>query len=147
MKNKYTQKYTSIQDIYDIKENIITKRKDENELTNCMGWILRSLIQQGLIFIHMYDGSSIIPLQLIIEEKIIPDVYNSIINDIHSGACINVKGIIDISPAKGQKYEMKVRECKIIGKVTEPSTYLPCVKRPAIETIRSYHHLRPKFHI
>ena len=144
---KYKQKYTSIQYIYDILGDDYMIRSINKKMFTVMGWILRYRIQQGLIFIHMYDGSSITPLQLVIEEKINPETYNSVLSSINSGACIIGKGTIVVSPAKGQKCEMNVKECSIIGKVAEPSTYLPCIKRPHIETIRPFHHLRPKFHV
>lgn len=142
-KNKFTQKHVSIEDIYKLDEE-----KVKNGLKcQVMGWILRSRQQQNLTFVHMYDGSSSIPFQLVIDGEKYPELFKSISPDCHSGACISALGTIILSPAKGQKYEMVVEESSILGKIENPATYLPCIKRPPLETIRPYQHLRPKFQV
>lgn len=110
------------------------------------GWIRETRCQSNLMFLKMYDGSHVTPLQLIFDEKTM-ELRKQIEPQAHVGACLEAKGVIVKSPAKGQLIEMVVQDCKIVGPVSEPETYLPGVKNLPITYPRSEQHLRPKFRV
>lgn len=132
---KYNDSYTTIKTLNENYEKYIN---DENIVT-CNGWIQSVRKQASNLFIQIYDGSCSNNLQVIFLEKI--DDTN-----LHVGSAISVTGKIVKSPAKGQSYEMLGNSIKVLGKVEDPSTFLPCIKGVKIENLRNkVTHLRPKF--
>jgi asparaginyl-tRNA synthetase len=108
-----------------------------NKTITCKGWVQSYRKQSNNNFIQLYDGTSSQNLQIIIDLENIENLY--------SGTTIEVTGQIVESPAAGQLFEMKGERINIIGRIDDPSTYLPCVKGIKIENLRSHAHLRPKF--
>lgn len=143
-KSKFTLSYTPIADIYNLDSS-----KEETKLPKCTvkGWVLHAREQQKMTFVHMYDGSSSIPFQLVLDGEKYPELVKTLSQDLHGGACIMATGQVVKSPAKGQKYEMLVEKGTIYGKIDDPTKYLPCGKRLPLETIRPIQHLRPKFRV
>lgn len=108
------------------------------------GWIRSVRKQKDLIFIQLYDGSHVKPLQLLVEENK-KNLREEIEPKLHIGACIEVFGKIVKSPASGQLIELVVENCNIIGEVKDPDSYLPGIKNVPQEYPRRTQHLRPKF--
>lgn len=134
---KYLDSYNTIKCLYDSYNEFI----DKDIQIVCKGWIQNSRKQSNNLFIQLYDGSCAKTLQIIFNTNLISEVLTSL----HSGTTIEVFGTIVTSPANGQPFEMVGSSINILGKVTEPSTYLPCVKGIKIENLRNKAHLRPKF--
>lgn len=108
------------------------------------GWIDTTRVQKKMMFIWIYDGSCSQTLQLVFNEKLDSKIRQEVEPFTHGGTTIEAKGIIIKSPAKGQLIEMTVSDCKILGKVVDTDTYLPCGKNIPIEVFRGVQHLRPK---
>lgn len=129
---------------------VLYKKADEqldeiiNEKFTVKGWIRSARRQKELLFVQLYDGSHVVPLQLLIDENH-KELRDGVEPYTHIGACIEAYGTIVKSPAKGQLIEMLVSDCKIIGKVQEPESYLPGIKNIPMEYPRRTQHLRSKF--
>ena len=134
IKFKYEDSYIIIKKLFQDYENYLNK----NIIICCKGWIQSYRKQANNCFIQLYDGTTALYLQIIFENK-------DTIDNIYSGTTIEVKGKIVSSPANGQLFEMVCTELNILGKVSEPATYLPCVKGIKLENLRNYPYLRPKF--
>lgn len=133
---KFKDSYITINELYLNYINYI----NNNQMITCKGWIQNSRKQANNLFIKLYDGSCSYDLQIIL------NIYdNNDIQNLHTGSTIEVKGIIVKSPAKEQLFEMVGKEIKIIGIITEPSIYLPCVKGIKIENLRNKAYIRTKF--
>ena len=98
--------------------------------------------QSGLMFVSMFDGSSTQDLQLVIDSK---EIREKITGKVHTGTCIRASGQIVKSPASGQAIEMKVETFDVIGLVRDPATYLPCVKKISMDTLREHPDMRSLF--
>jgi len=138
IKHLYNDSYTTIKCLYENYHKYI----QQNTIILCKGWIQNSRKQSNNLFIQLYDGSYAKTLQIIFATNIISE---DILTSLHSGTTIEVNGNIVTSPANGQPFEMVGHTINIIGKVNEPSTYLPCVKGIRIDNLRNKAHLRPKF--
>lgn len=104
------------------------------------GWIRNERKQAEMVFVTIYDGTTIGSLQLIIHLEKISDV-----NNINVGACIFAIGEIVKSPAKGQEIELIVEAYEIFGKIVDKYTYLPTIKNISLERLRETQFLRAKF--
>lgn len=138
----YKPSYTILSTLY--KEAVADLDKVLGKEYTVKGWIRDSRTQSQLMFIKLYDGSHSTPLQLIFDEQI-RELRNKIEPYAHIGACLEAKGVIVKSPAKGQLIEMQVQDCQIIGSVTNPESYIPCIKNIPMEIPRREQHLRSKF--
>jgi asparaginyl-tRNA synthetase len=108
------------------------------------GYIRYKRSQQKILFLQLYDGSHPVTFQLILDEDRTP--LKTIIEcSLNVGDCVTATGTIVKSPAKGQLIEMQVKEFSIIGKVSDPSTYLPGVKGVTLEILRDKLDIRSKF--
>lgn len=136
--------YTMLKSLYIQAQNNLDQLIGKNETVK--GWIRTTRKQKDLLFIQMYDGSHCVPLQLIFDDKI-KQLRDFIEPFAHAGACLEANGTIVKSPAKGQLIEMQVINCKILGPVMEPKTYLPCGKKIPMEYPRRMQHVRPKFRL
>ena len=131
IKLKYKDSYITLKKLFDNYNDYIDK------IVICKGWVQSYRKQSNTNFIQLYDGTNSINLQIL---------FTDIISDnIHTGTTIEVEGKIVLSPANGQLFEMTGYKINILGNITEPSTYLPCVKGIKIENLRNCAHLRPKF--
>ena len=129
-----------LEEIDKLKEN---KNPYDNERI-VKGWIRTSRrTGGGPIFCLMNDGSNPSGLQLILtvenhsEEKLEDFGKNAKI-----GCFITVKGIIVDSPAKGQKYEMKITDYNINGHADE--NYPLAKSKMNLDTLRNYINLRSR---
>jgi asparaginyl-tRNA synthetase len=111
------------------------------------GWIETMRVQQkeGLSFISLTDGSSIMSLQIILDPKTSEErsKLDTIYQDGTKGVSIEAYGKIVVSPAKGQIIEMKCMSLKILGKV-DASEYPIAKSKLKLDTIRQHLHLRPR---
>ena len=88
----------------------------------------------------MSDGSTLKDLQIVIE----PSLPNyEIVESINTGCSISVAGELVSSEGKGQKFEVKANELKLLGS-SDPDTYVLQKKRHTLEFLRENGHLRPR---
>ena len=99
------------------------------------GWVKTF---RGNRFISINDGSTSQNLQCVIEYEKIDE---SLLKKINTGASITVYGDLIESQGKGQNFEIKVKEIKIIGE-SDPEEYPIQPKKHSLEFLREKAHLR-----
>lgn len=104
------------------------------------GWAKTARHSKGITFIEIYDGSCFSGLQVVAESNLAN--YASEIEKIGTGAALRVCGELVDSPGKGQKFELKASEVKIVG--PSPEDYPLQKKRHSFEFLREIAHLRPR---
>src|SRR5436309_11547836 len=75
----------------------------------------------GISFVHVSDGSSFHPLQ-VVAPNTLPNYADEVLK-LTAGCAIEATGSIVPSPAKGQPFEMQASAIKVIGWVDDPDTY------------------------
>lgn len=104
------------------------------------GWIRTVRKQKSFAFIELNDGSCLANLQIILEEKS-PDF--ALIEDLTTGASIQVEGKIVKSPGQNQSIEIHASHIQLIGKC-DPISYPLQKKQHSFEFLRTIAHLRPR---
>ena len=103
------------------------------------GWVRNHRKQKEFGFIDFYDGTCFESVQLI---------YDNQLNDfeeiqkIRVGSAISVTGMVEESPAKGQKFEINVKQLELLGDSAEDFPIQP--KRHTREFLREVSYLRPR---
>ncbi len=132
-------KYKSILKIQKIKK----KSNNYNKETKIYGWIKNKRTSKiGISFIDINDGSSIDPIQIIINKNKINN-YKNIISKLTPGCSITVKGKIKKN-IKNNKNEIYAKKINIIGKIKNPNKYPISPKYHTLEYLRNVSHLRPR---
>ena len=104
------------------------------------GWVRTLRDQKKFAFIEINDGSSMTGIQAVVNADI--ETFNEI-NNLNTGAALEIIGEVVESPGKGQKYEIKADILKVIG--TCPADSYPLQKkRHSQEFLRTIAHLRPR---
>ncbi|CAM9611511.1 unnamed protein product [Chrysoparadoxa australica] len=103
------------------------------------GWVRTKREQKTFAFVEVNDGSSLQGLQVIVNNDL--PSYGEI-ERVSTGASVSVTGVIAESPGKGQRFEVKATELKVVGEC--PSEYPLQKKRHTLEFLRSIAHLRPR---
>src|SRR6201987_3249135 len=86
------------------------------------GWVrTRRDSRAGISFVHLSDGSSFHPLQVVVPNTL-PNYTDEVLK-LTAGCAVEATGTIVASPAKGQPFEMQATAVKVIGWVDEPGTY------------------------
>ncbi|AHE62444.1 asparagine--tRNA ligase [Borrelia parkeri] len=104
------------------------------------GWIRTKRSNGKISFVEINDGSNIKGIQAIIDEED-PLFEKKEFKKLTTGASISLTGILILSPAKGQTYEIKTTNFNIIGEADQ-ETYLLQKKRHTFEFLREIPHLR-----
>src|ERR1700731_2389642 len=99
----------------------------------------------GISFIHLSDGSSFHPVQVVAPNTL--SNYTDEDLKLTSGCAIEATGMIVPSPAKGQPFEMQASAIKVIGWVDDPDTYPIQPKPHSLEFLREVAHLRPRTNV
>jgi asparaginyl-tRNA synthetase len=105
------------------------------------GWIRSKREAKEFAFVDINDGSCMANIQVVID-KDVPD-YATILKQINTGASIEILGELVVSPAKGQRVEVKASQVKIHGEA-DPETYPLQKKRHSFEFLRDIGHLRSR---
>ena len=104
------------------------------------GWVKTKRSSGSVSFLQVSYGSTLTDLQIVIE----PSLPNyQIVESINTGCSISVAGELVSSEGKGQKYEVKANELKLLGS-SDPDTYVLQKKRHTLEFLRENGHLRPR---
>jgi asparaginyl-tRNA synthetase len=107
------------------------------------GWVrTRRDSKAGISFIHLHDGSSFAPLQVVAGQEL-PN-YESEVLRLTSGCAVIAYGEVVPSPGKGQAVEIRATRLEVVGWVDDPETYPIQPKQHSFEFLRQVAHLRPR---
>jgi asparaginyl-tRNA synthetase len=110
------------------------------------GWVrTRRDSKAGFSFIHLSDGSSFHPVQVVAPKDL--SNYEAEILHLTSGCALEATGSIVSSPAKGQPFEMQATAIKVVGWVDDPDSYPIQPKPHSFEFLREVAHLRPRTNV
>lgn len=119
-----------------IKFQITQLTNDLLDMHICVtGWIRSARSQKGVSFLSINDGSCHECLQVVADT--LPD-------DCATGASVKVTGLLVVSPAKGQHWELKATKIEVIGIIHDAAHYPLAKKRLPLEHVRTFPHLRPR---
>jgi len=104
------------------------------------GWVRTKRGNRQIAFITLNDGTTIKSLQVVAD---VPKFNETLINQVSTGACIAVRGILQESPGKGQDVELHAQEIQIYGPA-DPEIYPLQKKGHSLEFLREIAHLRPR---
>lgn len=106
------------------------------------GWVRTIRSQKQFAFLNVSDGSCFETLQIVADSAL--SNFESEILKLSSGCSVAIEGVVVASQGKGQKYELKATNVKVIGFVLEPENYPMSPKPHTVEHLRKYAHLRPR---
>jgi asparaginyl-tRNA synthetase len=110
------------------------------------GWVrTRRDSKAGISFLHLSDGSSFHPLQVVVPNTL--SNYTDEVLRLTTGCAVAATGTIVPSPAKGQPFEMQASAIEVIGWVDDPETYPIQPKPHSLEFLREVAHLRPRTNV
>jgi asparaginyl-tRNA synthetase len=110
------------------------------------GWVrTRRDSRAGISFVHLSDGSSFHPLQVVAPNAL--PKYEAEVLHLSAGCAVAATGMIVPSPAKGQPFEMQASAITVIGWVDDPETYPIQPKPHTLEYLREVAHLRPRTNV
>src|SRR5271157_332839 len=110
------------------------------------GWVrTRRDSKAGISFVHLSDGSSFHPLQ-VVAPNTLPN-YNDEVLKLSAGCAVAATGRVVPSPAKGQPFEIHASAIRVIGWVEDPDTYPIQPKPHTLEFLREVAHLRPRTNV
>src|SRR4030095_8593432 len=96
------------------------------------GWVrTRRDSKAGLSFIHVHDGSSFDPIQ-VVAAAALPN-YESEIKKLTSGCSVIARGALVSSQGQGQTVELQADAVEVVGWVDDPDTYPIQPKRTSFE--------------
>src|SRR5437899_9622248 len=85
------------------------------------GWVrTRRDSKAGISFIHLSDGSSFHPVQVVAPNTL--SNYTDEVLKLTSGCAVEATGMVVPSPAKGQPFEMQASAINVMGSVDDPDT-------------------------
>src|SRR6266542_4131730 len=85
------------------------------------GWVrTRRDSKAGISFVHLSDGSSFHPLQ-VVAPSTLPNYTDEVLK-LTAGCAVAATGTIVPSPAKGQPFEMQASAIHVIGWVEDPDS-------------------------
>src|SRR5919197_1979603 len=126
--------------------DILAGRAAKESQTTVKGWVrTRRDSKAGISFIHIYDGSSLHPVQVVAPSTLAN--YTDEVLKLTSGCAIEATGAIVPSPAKGQPFEMQASAIRVIGWVEDPDHYPIQPKPHTFEFLRDVAHLRPRTNV
>jgi asparaginyl-tRNA synthetase len=110
------------------------------------GWVrTRRDSKAGISFIHLSDGSSFHPVQVVAPNTL--SNYTDEVLRLTSGCAVEATGMVVPSPAKGQPFEIQASAINVIGWVDDPDTYPIQPKPHSLEFLREVAHLRPRTNV
>jgi asparaginyl-tRNA synthetase len=125
---------------------ILAGEAAKDALVTVKGWVrTRRDSKAGISFVHLSDGSSFHPLQVVAPNTLAN--YAEEVSKLTAGCAVEATGMIVPSPAKGQPFEMQASAIKVIGWVEDPDTYPIQPKAHTMEFLREVAHLRPRTNV
>ncbi|MEG2171661.1 MAG: asparagine--tRNA ligase [Desulfovibrionaceae bacterium] len=108
-------------------------------MTLC-GWVRTRRDSKGFSFLEINDGSCLANIQCIVDEG---SPAFAALEEVNTGAAVQVKGALVESLGKGQKWELRTHELSVFGKADQESFPLQ-KKRHSDEFLRTIAHLRSR---
>ncbi len=96
----------------------------------------------GLSFVHVNDGSTMAPLQVVASREL--GNYEAEVLRLTSGCSVVATGSLVESQGKGQSVELQASSIEVVGWVDEPESYPIQPKPHTFEFLREIAHLRPR---
>src|SRR5256884_6979084 len=125
---------------------ILGGRAPQEAAITVRGWVrTRRDSRAGISFLHLSDGSSFHPLQ-VVAPNTLPNYTDEVLK-LSAGCAVEATGMVVPSPAKGQPFEMQANAVRVIGWVDDPDTYPIQPKPPTLEYLREVAHLRPRTNV
>jgi asparaginyl-tRNA synthetase len=126
--------------------DILGGRAPADQPVTLRGWVrTRRDSKAGISFVHVSDGSSFHPVQVVVSKEI--KNYESEVLRLTAGCAVEATGRIVPSPAKGQPFEMQADTIAVVGWVDDPDTYPIQPKPHTLEFLREVAHLRPRTNV
>jgi asparaginyl-tRNA synthetase len=126
--------------------NILAGEAPKDAAITVRGWVrTRRDSKAGISFIHVSDGSSFHPVQVVAPNTL--SNYGDEVLKLTSGCAVEATGMVVPSPAKGQPFEMQASAINVIGWVDDPDTYPIQPKPHSLEFLREVAHLRPRTNV
>ncbi len=114
--------------------------KNDNDQILIKGWVRTKRDAKGFSFIEVNDGSCLKNIQIIVDAS---NPAYEILEEVNTGAAVEVTGALVPSPGKGQKWEVRASDIRVIGHV-DTESYPLQKKRHSDEFLRTIAHLRPR---
>ncbi len=134
----YAKKHQNNYNVKRIQIKTLLQSKPVGSEVLIKGWVRTKRVSKNVTFITLNDGSTIENIQIVVDENTIPD---TILSDVHTGACLSVTGSIIESMGSGQSIEMKPSAIEVLGKA-DPEKYPLQPKEHSLEFLREIGHLR-----
>ena len=126
--------------------DVLAGRAPKDAPVTIRGWVrTRRDSKAGISFIHLSDGSSFHPVQ-VVAPNTLPNYADEVMR-LTAGCAVEATGNIVPSPAKGQPFEMQANAVKVIGWVEDPDHYPIQPKPHSLEFLREVAHLRPRTNV
>jgi asparaginyl-tRNA synthetase len=126
--------------------DILGGRAPKDAPVTVRGWVrTRRDSKAGISFIHVSDGSSFHPVQ-VVAPNTLPN-YADEVQRLTAGCAVEAIGSIVPSPAKGQPFEMQASAVRVVGWVEDPDHYPIQPKPHSLEFLRDVAHLRPRTNV
>ena len=103
------------------------------------GWVRTRRDSKEFSFIELNDGSCLANIQVIVDASLPCYAH---IKEITTGAAVEVEGALVESPGKGQRWEIKASDVRMLGSADEDFPLQK--KRHTDEYLRTIAHLRPR---
>ena len=130
---------------FSVRDILAGRAPQETQIT-VKGWVrTRRDSKAGISFIHISDGSSFHPVQVVAPSAL--GNYADEVLRLTAGCAIAATGTIVPSPAKGQPFEMQASAVRVIGWVEDPDHYPIQPKPHSLEFLRDVAHLRPRTNV
>ncbi|NQZ74930.1 MAG: asparagine--tRNA ligase [Ekhidna sp.] len=120
-------------------KQILSQGKSGEKLC-AKGWVRTKRESKNVAFVALNDGSTIKNLQLVLD---VPNVDESLLRKITTGASISAIGKLAESQGSGQSVELLVESIEVLGEAN-PDEYPLQPKRHSLEFLREIAHLRPR---
>src|SRR3989440_3134539 len=125
---------------------ILAGRASKETPVTVKGWVrTRRDSKAGISFIHLSDGSSFHPVQ-VVAPNTLPNYAEEVLR-LAEGCAVEAPGTIVPSPAKGQPFEMQASAVRVVGWVEDPDHYPIQPKPHSLEFLRDVAHLRPRTNV
>lgn len=107
------------------------------------GWVKTCRDQKKMVFVHLTDGTNQQTLQIVASPEHVTNMDE--LASITTGTSLHVEGVVVLSPAKGQKFELSARKVQIY-QVCPTDFPFQKVGLP-LEFMRKFPHLRHRSNI
>src|SRR5256714_587157 len=126
--------------------DVLSGLAPQDRAVTIRGWVrTRRDSKAGISFIHLTDGSSFHPVQ-VVAPSTLPNYMDEVMR-LTAGCAVEATGSVVPSPAKGQPFEMQATAVRVIGWVEDPDHYPIQPKPHTFEFLREVAHLRPRTNV